>query len=248
MAGVPPDRPVLGGGSDAIAGFNHPNLYGNFDDFRFDPRVVDRIVSLEMFSFGKDDYLYQGLEEGRVNPLTHCLDAGWRVGLLGISDEHGAAYGGPKGRAGLWVSDLSRAGVRDALVARRFFAAAEPGVRLDATADRVPMGSTVPFRSGTLRVDVDVDVDIRTQEGRPLLVQVLRSGEPLPTVVDVAEVIAGAGGPVRLRVDHDVEDGRWLVLRVTDPTQPPDARATAAFAEAGRALAYASPFFLDPDA
>lgn len=45
----------------------------------------------------------------------------------------------------------------------------------------------------------------------------------------------------------DVEDGRWLVLRVTDPTAVADARAPDAFRAAGSAIAYASPFFLDPD-
>lgn len=242
----PPDRAVLGGGAGAVAGFNHPNLYGNFDDFRFDPRVVDRIVSLEMFSFGKDDYLYQGLDEGRINPLTHCLDAGWRVGLLGVSDEHGSVYGKPKGRGGLWLSDLSRDGVREALLSRRFFAAAEPGIRLDASAEGVPMGSTGGFRSGTVRIDLDLDLP--GQEDRPLLVQVLTSGTPMPTVVDTVETVAGRGRPLRLRVNHDVDDGRWLVLRVTDPAQPADPRATGDFASAGRALAYASPFFFDPDA
>jgi len=113
-----PDRPVLGGGAGALAGFNHPNLYGNFDDFRFDASVLEQIVSLEMFSFGKDDYLYEGVDKGKVSGLTACLDAGWRVGLLGTSDEHGKVYNPRQGRGGLWVKESSRAGVREALAAR----------------------------------------------------------------------------------------------------------------------------------
>lgn len=244
----PADRPVLGGGGvDAIGGFNHPNLFGNFQDFRLDPRVVDRIVSLEMFSFDKGDYIYEGIDQGRVSPLTQCLDAGWRVGLLGVSDNHGKKFGSSAtGRGGLWVRSLSRAGVREAMVARRFYAASAPGFLLDAAANGVSMGQTLGFRSGTLTIDVDLDVI--GAERRPLLLQVLRTGSPMPTVVDTVPIEVGPRRTFRLSVDHDVADGRWLVVRITDPTQAADARASGAFASAGRALAYSSPFFLNPDA
>lgn len=241
-----PDRPVLGGGADALVGFNHPNLYGNFENFLFDARLVERMVSLEMFSFAKHDYLYEGLDHGRISPLTQCLDAGWRVGLIGVSDEHGSSYGKVKGRGGLWVDAVTRRGVRDALLARRFFAASGPGVQLDAAADGIRMGRSVPFRSGTLRIDVDLD--IVGGAGRRLLLQVLRTGTPLPTIVDTVEIEVGAEPTHTIVVDHDVTDGRWLVVRVTDPARPADPRATGEYRSAGEAIAYASPFFLDPDA
>ena len=46
------------------------------------------------------------------SPLNQCLNAGWRVGLLGVTDEHGPDWGHPegKGRAGLWLRELTRAG------------------------------------------------------------------------------------------------------------------------------------------
>lgn len=243
----PVNRPLLGGGGpDAIAGFNHPNLFGNFQDFKFDARVVDRLVSLEMFSFDKGDYLYEGLDQGRISPLTQCLDAGWRVGLIGVSDNHGSTFGRSAGRGGLWVPDLSRAGVRDALVNRRFFAAKEPGILLDAAANGVPMGRSVAHRSGPVTIDVDIDIVGATD--RPLLLQVLATGSPLPTIVASMPIEVGPRRITRFTLDHDVADGRWLVVRITDPAQPADPRATGAFAAAGRGMAYASPFFLDPDA
>lgn len=242
---APVDRPVLGGGQDALVGFNHPNLFGNFENFRFDARLLERMVSLEMFSFAKRDYLYEGLEFGRISPLTQCLDAGWRVGLIGVSDEHGSTYGKVKGRGGLWVSELSRDGVRDAMLARRFFAASGPGMQLDAAANGIRMGRVVPFTAGTLRIDVDLD--IVGGAGRRVLIQVLATGSPVPAIVHQVEVEVGAQPIVTMFVDHDVEDGRWLVVRVTDPALPADPRATGAYAAAGAALAYASPFFLDPN-
>lgn len=241
-----PDRPVLGGGQDALVGFNHPNLFGNFENFRFDPRLVERMVSLEMFSFAKHDYLYEGREHGRISPLTECLDAGWRVGLIGVSDEHGSTYGKIKGRGGLWVNSVTREGVREAMLARRFFAASGPGVQLDASANGVRMGRTLPFRSGP--VQIDLDLDVVGGAGRRLLVQVLTTGTPLPTILDTVEVEVGARSTFTMNVAHDVANGRWLVVRVTDPARPADPRATGEYAGAGEAIAYASPFFLDPDA
>ena len=54
-----------------------------------------------------------------------CLDAGWTPGLIGVTDEHGRDWGHPegKGRTGLFVTELSRSGVREALSNRRSFAA-----------------------------------------------------------------------------------------------------------------------------
>lgn len=239
-----PDRPLLGGGGDALVGFNHPNLFGNFENFHFDARLLERMVSLEMFSFAKHDYLYEGLDHGRISPLTQCLDAGWKVGLIGVSDEHGSTYGKIKGRGGLWVDAVTRQGVRDAMLARRFFAASGPGMQLDASANGVRMGRTLPFTAGTLQIDVDLD--IVGGAGRRVLIQVLATGAPLPKIVHTVEVEVGAQPTVTMFVDHDVADGRWLVVRVTDPSRPADPRATGAYSAAGEAIAYASPFFLDP--
>ena len=44
----------------------------------------------------------------------------------------------------------------------------------------------------------------------------------------------------------DVAEGRWAVLRVSDPDMPADPRAPAAYRGFGGAVAYASPFFLTP--
>jgi hypothetical protein len=110
------------------------------------------------------------------------------------------------------------------------------------------MGSTLAHRSGVVRFVVDLD---RGTEGAgmPLSVQVLMSGTPLPTVVHAQDVTMPRPGELlTFDVPIDVEDGRWLVLRITDPTGEPDDRAPEDFRAYGDALAYASPFYLDPDA
>jgi hypothetical protein len=46
--------------------------------------------------------------------------------------------------------------------------------------------------------------------------------------------------------DVDIENGRWIALRITDPAEPADERADAQWKGFGNAIAYASPFFLEP--
>lgn len=241
-----PDRPVVGGGGDALVGFNHPGREaGRFGFFAYEPRLADRVVSLELFNRG-EDYLYEQVDRGAPSPLVECLDAGWRVGLIGVTDEHGTNWGFRRdlGRTGLWAPSLDRAGVRAAMRRRRFFATRERGLRVDAAANRTPMGSALDHVRGDVSFVLDVDggADWR---GRAVRVQVLQTGRPMPTVVDEHDVVL-TGAPMRFTVPIDRADGDWVVLRVTDPARPADPRAAAfpAYAAAGHAVAYTSPFFL----
>ncbi|WP_157361886.1 CehA/McbA family metallohydrolase domain-containing protein [Haloechinothrix halophila] len=244
-----PERAIVGGGLDGIAGFNHPGREGGrFGYFTYDPRIADRVVSIEMFN-RREDYLFEGVAEGNPSPLVECLDAGWRVGILGVTDEHGDDWGGPlgKGRTGLWVPRLSRDTVRDAMESRRFFATRERGLRLDATANGTPMGGRLAHRDGEVRFALDIDKG-REWQGRTLLMQVMQTGDPLPTLTHQVEFrVPGPDEPaVAVTVPVSRDDGDWVVLRVTDPSRSADDRAQPypAYRAAGRAVAYASPFFL----
>lgn len=239
---------VLSGGGDGLAGFNHPGREpGRFGHFAYDARLAERIVSMEVFNRG-EDYLYEGVDAGQPSPVVECLDAGWRVGLLGVSDEHGTNWGYPdgKGRTGLYVRDLTRAGLREAMLSRRFFSTRLRGLRFGAAANGRQMGSVVNHRKGPMRFTVDVD---RGKEfvGKMLDVQVLTTGSPLPTVVHTQRIQVPAGEQlVSFDADVDAADGRWIVLRLTDPAQKADARASSAYSSSGSAIAYAAPFFLEP--
>lgn len=245
----PPERPVLGGGSDALAGFNHPGREaGRFGFFAFEPALRDRIVSLELFN-RNEDYLFEQVDGGAPSPLVECLDAGWRVGLLGVTDEHGTSWGNPlgKGRSGLWVRSFDRVGVREAMLSRRFFSTRERGLRLDASFDGAPMGAIVDHLSGVVRFGLDIDKGPEWI-GKSLRVQVLQTGRPVPSIVHEADVIVPApqGKPVFFSAPISRDDGDWVVLRVTDPQMPAagGARSFPAYAAAGHVVAYASPFFL----
>jgi len=243
-----PSTPVIGGGLDAIAGFNHPGREGGrFGYFAYDGAIADRVVSFEAFNRG-EDYLFEGAPY-TVSPIVECLDAGWRVGFTGVTDEHGQRWGEPegKGRTGLWLPDgvLTRDAVRASMQSRRFYSSREVGLRLDATANGVPMGGLLSHASGDVGFAIDLDRG-PALAGSTVLVQVLQTGNPLPTIVDTRTVTVPAADapPIELTVPIDRANGSWVVLRITDPSMPADGRATGDWALAGRALAYASPFFL----
>jgi hypothetical protein len=239
---------LLSGGSDGIVGFNHPGREpGRFGYFTYDARIADRVVSLEVFNRG-EDYLFEGLDAGMRSPIVECLDKGWRVGLLGVTDEHGTDWGYPdgKGRAGLYVRELTREGVREAMLARRFFSTRLRGLRFGAAANGRQMGSTVKHRKGPMRFTVDIS---RGPEfvGQVLDVQVLVTGSPVARILHTERITVPAEGDlISFEAPVDVEDGRWVILRLTDPAQAPDGRAPADYAASGGGIAYASPFFLEP--
>jgi hypothetical protein len=243
---------VLDGGAGGLAGFNHPGREpGRVQEFTYDPRVRDQVVSLEMFN-RRDDYLFEGYADGRTSPLTACLDAGWRCGITGVTDEHGTDWGVPegKGRTGLWVAQHSRRGVKRAMRARRFFATRTSGLRLDATAtpggrrsDRpaVRMGGLLPVRRGrvTLRLDLARD---REWRGRELTAQVLTGGGGVPRVLDVVPFEVGPVTTFTTVVDADASD--WFLVRVADPEQPNATPGPAGHPGNDLGIAYTSPWWL----
>jgi hypothetical protein len=249
-------------GSDGLTSFNHPGTGRlRFGRFGYRPTLADRLVGLEIFN-KTDDYLFKDTGRGGESPLNQCLNTGWRVGLLGVTDEHGDDWGVPegKGRAGLYVRELSRRGVLEALSARRFFASRLKGLRVDAALTSLAagsklardqpaarMGTTVAHASGPARIQIDLD---RGQAwwGRRLNVRVWWPGRRLPTLAAALDVcLPSPDDPVIVfEVDLHPADGDWVVLRVSDPSQPADPRATGEYARLGRAIAYTSPIWLQP--
>jgi hypothetical protein len=214
----PPRTPGLGGGADALLGFNHPGREPfRFSDFAYDADLHDRVVSMEILN-RREDYLYR-VVRGR-SPLVACLDAGWQPGLLGVTDEHGTDWGYPdgKGRAGCWVEELSRDGVRAAMLDRRFFATVLRGLRLDAAANGVRMGRALGHRAGPVTLTIDVDRG-SAWVGKPLVAQVLTTGTPMPMILAAEPFrVPAADEPLpQVTVDVDADDTPWLVLRITDP-------------------------------
>lgn len=229
-----PRTPVLEGGADGLAGFNHPGREaGRFGQFTFDPDAARRVVSIEVFNRG-EDYLFEGVADGATSPIAQALNAGWSVGLIGVSDHHGSGWGTEphKGRAGLWVTGFTRAAVREAMEARRFYASIRPQLRLSATAEGVAMGGRTQERPGK-RVRVVVDLDGAARVGETLRLQVMGAGEPLPVVLHEQTIIDGV-----TELTFDRLGSAWAFLRIAGEGDDP--RDTTGL---GRAVAYSSPWF-----
>ena len=134
------------------------------------------------------------------------------------------------------------------------------------------MGSSLRHRLGGVRFDLDLargtvvppagfQDDGADWSGRRLNLQVLRpSAGQLPEIVDNYEVVVpttdsrprpGRGArsrPALITVDSfvDAGSGDWVILRISDPAQPaPGIAAGTSYAGLGKAIAYASPFYLD---
>lgn len=236
----------LGGGNDAIAGFNHPGYFGNFQDFLFHSGAAKHMVLIEAFNpINSDaDYFWYGADRGVPNPFNACFNAGWRVGFTGVSDEHSGVYGqANKGRGGLWVSDLTRVGVRAAMESKRTFGTLEPALRLDATANGVPMGSSLPAADS-----VDIALDIARDAdwiGKQLVVEIVGPGQNGPKLLDLRAVTVPADDQPPLTFTVQRQSAAWMFLRIIDPDRPNHALAKAPFNNGG-AFAYASPWYFDP--
>jgi hypothetical protein len=135
---------------------------------------------------------------------------------------------------------------------RRFFATRTSGLRLDATAElkdgrRRPMGSTIPITKdrNVLRVRLDLARD-RAWRGRRLHAQVLRPGVDAPEVVKV--VPFDVGPVLDFRVKVDVEDGDWMLVRISDPDEPNASPGPDGHPCNDLGVAYTSPWWLEPQA
>jgi hypothetical protein len=251
-----PGTAPLGGGSDAIASFNHPGYFGNFQSFVYHAGAAKQIFLIEAFnaitypqnqSHGHTatDYFWYGRDRGLPQPFNACFNAGWRVGFTGVSDEHSGTYGQiGKGRGGLYVDSLTRKGVRRAIMTRRSFGTREAGLRLDATANGVPMGSELtPTKGRPLKIRLDIDRGPRWV-GKKLYVQVIGPGKSDPTLLDVFPIKVPSRNEPVISFTANPKGG-WMFLRITDPARPGDPLGHAPFEDAtyGGACAYASPWF-----
>jgi putative cell wall-binding protein len=258
----PPDTPVIGGGADGIAGFNHPGREAErFGEFAFEPALRDRMVSLELLN-RREDYLFRLLEVNRRSAMVECLAKGWRPGILGVSDEHDPIKRKDsdvgKGRSGIWVGDLSAAGIQEGMLQRRFFACRVKGLRIDAAADGVRMGQAFSHPGGRLLVQLDIATGTE-HSGRRLNVHVMGApvdGGLLPEILH-EELVTLPTDVVEFHVDVDPERHPWVSLRISEPDLvegdelgfAPDGRAAGTpFEPLGAAWAYTAPWYLDPEA
>ena len=124
--------------ADSLASFNHPvrttpgGHHWDFDDFAFHPGADAHLATIEVAT----------TEFSALYPVA--LMAGWHVGPTGYSDIHSAYEAGSR-QYGLWLPELTREEITNALRERRVFATETDGTLAIAMhANGLWMGSDVP--------------------------------------------------------------------------------------------------------
>jgi hypothetical protein len=121
--------------------------------YRPDPAIepVTEIVSIHGSSEAADSpgLIYNPLSGNFVRDV---LDAGMQFGFIGSGDSHDGHPGqvqlaspGGSGLAAIFSEELSRDGIRKALLARRVYATSGARIWLEVDIDGHPMGSSIAF-------------------------------------------------------------------------------------------------------
>lgn len=168
--------PALGGGSDGLATFNHPGDKSlvrvlpsevrlvpsetdpgfNWNGFEYRPEFDQRMVGIE---------LYNDTDDGYGEYYVQALDAGWHVGAIGAEDvghrprdgdgivpgggDPSDDWGGPAwAKTVIIATDKTEAGLKEAMLARRFYAVRNTSTRIEMSAGGRPMGSRVRGEPG----------------------------------------------------------------------------------------------------
>lgn len=151
-------------GSPVIGQFNHPSgglttrHFENFDPpWWIDPAlratVIDRFASFEVGTGVKKYYgptWDPGNGQNNEVLLARALNNGWRVAPMNDEDNATATIVATPRRNGLWAAELTRAGILEALYARRFFASEDVDFELSFFGDGQWMGSTLAVPDASL--------------------------------------------------------------------------------------------------
>lgn len=227
--------PELGGGGDGLGVFNHPGREDQlesslpngdpayaFDDFAYRPDADQRMVGIETFGKGGDAY-----DADHNAPAggwyAYALDKGWHLGPVGAEDEHGTNWARPeRAKTVLVARDRSETALREALLARRFYALAQHhnDLRLSFAADGEPMGARLA-RSPGARV---------TLQGR---VTAGAGAHRLEVVTAGGAVLRAQHGRVVSAVVAAQPQERWYYLRVLDAAGAPIAYSAPVWIRAG---------------
>lgn len=240
-----PGTPLLGGGSDALAIFNHPDdkKLSDSDPGRdwnllaYVPAVDAQMVGMELFNSGTTgDTPDSGRKDRYADWYVRALEQGWHVGAVGGEDMHDTTWALPSHpKTVLLAADRSTASLRAALQARRMYAqvSREPGedLRIEMDAEGQPMGSRLSCdraRSVPLTVKVKT-ADGGTFDGTLRLYD--HASAQLPFASSAGEPLAIASGDtLRYALPVKADGEHWYFVRVDNAR--------------GESLAYTSPIWI----
>jgi predicted extracellular nuclease len=118
--------------------FNHPGWI-NFNDWTFHPEVGDTARLEEVGNGSGTSYAFSEEE------YIRSLDYGWKVGATNNADTHSTYWGtNTPHRTGVWMPELTKSALMDALRARRTFATEDTDYELYLKGNGAWMGTEIP--------------------------------------------------------------------------------------------------------
>ena len=244
-----PAVPVLGGASDGIAIFNHPNDKKlsdsdpgrNWNLLAHVDAADTQMVGMELFNSGAlDDDPDGGRHDYYADWYMTALDNGWHVGAVGGEDMHDTTWTLPTHpKTIIYAADRQPATLKQAMLDRRMFAqvSREPGEDIDIRmqAEGHPMGSRLSCDPGKT---VPLTVNVMSATGGKFsgTLRLYDHADPAaPLAATTGTPLATAQGDT-LRYDLPVKgDGEhWFFIRVDNAK--------------GESLAYTSPVWIGPRA
>ncbi len=148
-----------------VAHVNHPNFYFPPDWSIIDDRVT---TNAEVWNA-----MATGSQEHGILGVLWALRAGFRVGLIGVSDDHVTRARRPllgRGITGCHAESLSRASILHSLRNRRCYATTGPRIILDTSVGGTPMGGVTKLKMGAA-----ADVAVSVLGEAPFVIELVKS-------------------------------------------------------------------------
>jgi hypothetical protein len=224
----------------AFIQFNHPgfsadqspstkisernNDYG-FDDYNEDfPALVEasapHVALIEMIigpAFNQKT-VKQHHDAAHERDYRSYLNEGFRLGVSVGKDNHFKNWGtSTAARVGVWANALTKDAILAALKARRTFATEDENLRVNFTANGVPLGSTAaPTAGGTMPISISIeDPNEPNATYRVRLFYDDAVGGELANAIETLDV---EGDQANLTIDHTPDIGGYYFVKVTqDP-------------------------------
>jgi hypothetical protein len=230
LGGSPTSPTPNGGGSDALAHFNHPSDKClpqaedqdpgcNWNDFAYIPDADLRMFGMELYNDG-------GRRDHYFTDWMKALDKGWHLSPVGSEDEHGKNFASPQRAKTVTLAPaLSEAAFKEAWLKRRTYALVSANnsggdVFIEVNAEGHPMGSRL---NCTLGSSLPFEVNVRRRSGETFNGQI-------KLYSNTGKVVAESVGS-RLKVSLPVTASeRWYALRVNQAD--------------GQSVAYAAPVWI----
>jgi hypothetical protein len=140
-------------GETGVGQFNHPgDKWGNFNDFKYDPRMDDIFSIMEIRI---TEYGISCIEE----EYDRALRMGWHISPVSNEDTHGANWTTGREETGaVLAEELTRENILDGMRKNRTYATTDRSFKLFYKANGEWIGSRLK-KTGSLKVEIDATTE-----------------------------------------------------------------------------------------